>query len=173
MAAQPIKYWSTEIDATKSASELMALLVQYGATSTSIEWDGLGQPTGISFKIMDPRRGLLPVRLRARTDAVVELLRRQVQFKRGNRQEWEQGLRARATRIIWRHLRDLVEQQMLAIRIGQYELAEMFMHGVEVQTPDGRKGTLGEWVTTALVSGAVGRVDSGALLLPPAAPEGL
>ena len=94
--AQPIKYWDTEIDATKSAGEVMALLVRYGASRTSIEWDSFGEPTGIHFVIEDKRRGTLPIRLEARTEDVLRLILKERPFKQGNREDYEARMRSRA-----------------------------------------------------------------------------
>ncbi len=167
--AQPIKYWDTEIDAVQSASEVMALLVRYGASQTSIDWDN-GQPTGITFVIHDKKRGNLPIRLPARVDAVVALLKKEKPFTRGDSAEYEQRLHARARRVIWRHLKDLVEQQMLAVRIGQFELVEMFFHGVEVRTIEGTR-TMGAWMSQALEAGNLFQRDERGTLMLPAPPR--
>jgi hypothetical protein len=45
MARQPIKYAGTEIEAIKSATEIMSLLVRYGGEQTTFRWEA-GQPVG-------------------------------------------------------------------------------------------------------------------------------
>jgi hypothetical protein len=135
---QAIKYETTTIEAVKTAGELVSLIVKYGGRRTSIEWDESGQPTGIAFEIEDrSARRLIPVRLTARTERVREKLegaRPYTHRSRGTRQQWAEKLQEQAHRIVWRHLKDLVEQQLLAVEIGQYDLAEVFLHGVVTDT---------------------------------------
>lgn len=142
---EAIKYETTTIPARRTAGEIMELLAEYGARHVSLEYDSEGEPAAVSFAIHDPKLGqLVPVHLRARTEAVA---RRLLEVRPWNsrrraaiRAEYEREIRAQAHRIVWRHLKDLIEQQLLAVRIGQYELTDVFMHGLMLQ--DG--STVGE-----------------------------
>lgn len=158
MARQPIKYWETKVTAAKSASEVLDLLVRYKAERTTIEWDGAGNPLAVAFAIRDAQAGVIPVRLVARTADVKAALR-----KMGKYPKDEDHVR----RIAWRHLRDLIEQQLLSVHLGMSSLVETFFANVQVGQGAG-VSTLGEWVSVALQSGQVPRDIGGALMLPPA-----
>lgn len=157
MAKQPIKYWKTTVEAAKTAAELQTILVHAGATSTATEWKE-GVPTALTFTIPDARRGPLPIRLEARAEQVVQAVRKKRPGAPGLSIE-------QAHRIAWRHLRDLTEQQLLAVQLGQQDLAEAFLAAVVVND-----STLGKWLTLALESGETPRGTDGRLLLP--APRG-
>lgn len=135
--SQAIKYESTSIDAVRTASEIVGLVVKYGGSRTTIEWEQ-GQPTGISFEIEDRvLRRSIPVRLEARTERVYEMLAKARPWNsrsRASRGDYEAKQWQQAGRIVWRHLKDLIEQQLLAVEIGQYDLAEVFLHGVVLDT---------------------------------------
>lgn len=161
MSKQPVKYWETTIDATKSASEIMHLIVKYGGERTSIDWEG-GQPVGISFIIKDADLGSVPVRLQARTDNVFRLLQRKVKWSgRGSRADHEANLRARAQRIVWRHLKDLIEQQLLAVEIGQYGITDVFMSGLVIVDRSGQESTMGQLVRSHADQVGLLRLPSG------------
>jgi fucose 4-O-acetylase-like acetyltransferase len=66
-------------------------------------------------------------------------------YRRCSQAEYEQRQREKALRIIWRHLKDLIEQQLLAVQIGQYALTDMFLHGIMFKT-GGRVWTIGQMV---------------------------
>lgn len=149
---QPIKYWSTEVTAAKSASEILGILVHYRAQSTTVEWDSMKQPVSVRFVVVDGAHGNIPVIVRPRIEDVRLAVR-----KAGKTCDTE-----RARRIAWRHLKDLIEQQMLSVFLGMHSMVEAFFANVEV---DGDQ-TLGSWVTAALASGQVPRSKTGALLLP-------
>lgn len=156
--SQAIKYESTSIDAVRTASEIVGLIVKYGGTRTTIEWDG-GQPTGISFEIEDrTHRRTIPVRLEARTERVYQMLvkaRPWTSRSRASRTDYEGKQREQATRIVWRHLKDLIEQQLLAVEIGQYYLAEVFLHGVVLDTGMTVGETMAQYAQVGSGSGAM------------------
>lgn len=174
MARQPIAYAGTTIEATKSAMELIALLVAHRAEQTNVEWGPDGQPTSVSFILQDAKLGRVPVRLEARVDEVTRLLLKEKPYNgyRGvpSARAYEEKLRAQARRIVWRHLRDLVEQQLIAVKIGQYSLIETFMSNVQIRTPDG-ESTLGPWMQAAIQAGGFNQDKQGRLLLSPPAED--
>lgn len=173
MAKQPIAYWGTEIAASRSATEILALLVEYRAEQTGVEWDEKGEPTAVTFTLRDPELGRIPVRLDARVEEVTKLLLEQKPYNANYRypeREHAGRLREQARRVVWRHLRDLVEQQLLAVRIGQYRFVDVFLHGVQVRTPTG-SDTLGRWMHEAIKTGGFNADPSGRLLLAPPGPK--
>lgn len=161
MSKQPVKYWSTEIDAAKTASEIVSLIVRYGGERTSIDWTD-GQPAAVTFIIRDRELGSIPVHIPARIDNVERLLLERVPWSgRGEESEYRQKLRERALRIVWRHLKDLIEQQLLAVEIGQYTLTDVFMTGVLVSAPDGGETTIGALVRSHADQVGLLRLPSG------------
>lgn len=132
--AQPIKYWSTTVPASKTAAQIQTMLREYGALSVTLHYDREGEPTGVSFVIHDEKLARdVPVHLEARVDAVYRLLEERkgyTKYSQLSPEEHETKQRARAQRIIWRHLKDLIEQQLVAVEIGAFELTDVFLAGV-------------------------------------------
>jgi len=126
--AQAIKYESTTVAAIDSASNIAGLVMRYGGTRFEQRWDPFtGEITGIRFAIRTDE-GEVPIRLEAQTDTIVEILKGKV--KRSKKTEAD--FRAQAQRIAWRQLKDFVEQALLAVETGLFNLASAFMAGVEV-----------------------------------------
>jgi hypothetical protein len=154
MHKKGVKYFDTTIKAAISANEIVSMIVEYGGTRTSIDWDEEGNPSGIAFIAPDPKLGLVPIQLRANVDAVHKRLLQLHPYslrRKGTRTEYEKGLRDQAHRIIWRHLKDLIEQQLLAVYIGQFSLTDTFMQGVVVSDERGQPVTIGELVASRSV----------------------
>lgn len=155
--AQPIKYWDTDVPAARTASQLMDLLVKYKAERTMIEWDENAQPTAVMFAIRDAKLGVIPVRIKARVDEVAIAVRKIT----GRPVD-----RARAQRIAWRHLKDLVEQQLFGVSLGQMTMAETFFSNMLLAPQTGVE-TMGEYMQAALATGQMPRAIDGTLMLPP------
>lgn len=128
--AQTIKYESTKISAVQSAGEIATLVHRYGGTRFEQRWDPhTGELFGIRFAIQVEEQGEVPVRLTARTETIEEILR----DARGPRSSTTDAeIRAKAQRIAWRQLKDFVEQALLAVETGLFDLAAAFMAHVEV-----------------------------------------
>jgi hypothetical protein len=131
--AQAIKYETTSIAAEKSAGEIAALVAKYGASRFEQQWNERGELCAIRFALRT-ELGEVPVRMDARTERIMEMLRRPTWTLAERRQQ--------ALRIAWRHLKDLTEQLLLAVHLGLKDVGAAFMDSVEVIDP----GT-GETVT--------------------------
>lgn len=130
MAKQPVKYWDTQVSAAKSVGQVQDLIVKYGGHQTSIQWkDGL--PLAIGFVIHDAKLGRdIPVFLEARVGALKALILKRQPYQhsmRRTRDQYEREVNERALKIIWRHLKDLIEQQLIAVELGSQELTDVFM----------------------------------------------
>lgn len=125
MAKQAIKYESTSVDPTQSASEVAALVQRYGASRFELRWNAKNELEAIRFALRT-EIGEVPVRIEAHTDRVERLLLEA-------HPSWgKPKAREQAYRIAWRHLRDLTEQLLLAVQLGLKDVGAAFMDGVEV-----------------------------------------
>lgn len=135
MAKQAIKYQTTTIDAAKSASEIGALVQKYGGSRFEMRWGTFGNLTGIRFAIRAEGIGEVPVRLEAQTERIEEIL---TKARKGQNRYWRpseadlQKIREQAHRIAWRQLRDFVEQALLAVETGLFNIGAAFMAHIEV-----------------------------------------
>ena len=102
----PLLNYTTQIDATKTAAEVQAILAKAGATEVAMKYDN-GRPAAVIFRAptpFGPREFTLPIH----TDKVLAVLQRQkVQPKF---QTTEQ-----AERVAWRIVKDWVEAQLAII----------------------------------------------------------
>ena len=138
MARQVIKYQTTTVDAVKSAGQIQGLVQRYGGTRCEIRWDNEGRVTGVRFAIRHDRFGEVPVRLRARTKTIEDVLWSKTSMGRDR-------CAAQAHRIAWRQLRDVVEQLLFAVDTGLFLPHEAFMSSVETEDPEtGETLTWGE-----------------------------
>ena len=110
-----IKNYTTTIDVYRSLGEIQGALASHGARKIMIDYDGDGQPIGITCGIEKPegRRGLL---LPANVPGVKDVLARQkVKAQEGQ-----------AERTAWRNVRDWIMAQMAIIEAGQVDMEEVF-----------------------------------------------
>jgi hypothetical protein len=155
---QAIKYETTKIDPTQSASEVATLVQRFGASRFELRWNEVNELSGIRFSLRVNGVGEVPVRIDARTVRIEEIVH-------AAHRSWSVAeCREQALRIAWRHLRDLTEQLLLAVQLGLKDVGAAFMDGVEVW--DDRAGetvTVAEYLTryASLSAG-----DNGLRLLP-------
>lgn len=126
--SQPIKYASTKIPAVQSLGEIQAIVARYGASRFETRWNEDGSVWGIRFAIRS-EVGDLPVALRATSDRIFEILWA-ARSSRSNKTRDE--IQEQAERIAWRQLKDFVEQVLLAVETGLFDMAAAFMAHVEV-----------------------------------------
>ena len=110
-----IKNYTTTIDVYKSLGEIQSALASHGARKIMVDYDGAGQPTGITFGIETPEgpRGfLLPANVSGVKDAFA---REKVKAQKGQ-----------AERTAWRNIRDWIMAQMAIIEAGQVDMEEVF-----------------------------------------------
>jgi len=136
VASQPIKYFSTTVEASQSIAEVTELVRRYGAGRFEQRWNDEGQTEAVRFTLRTGEQlGDVPVVLRARTERILEILREAHPYnsrRKATAREHEEWLRAQAYRIAWRHLRDLTEQLLLAAQLGLRTVASAFMADLEV-----------------------------------------
>ncbi len=132
--SQAIKYESTTVEPEQSAAEIMQLVRAYGGTRFEMMWGNHGL-RGVRFAIQT-EHGEVPVRLEARVERVAEIIREKKPYSPQMRRTEEQYRawveQKLAYRIAWRQLRDFVEQSLLAVETGLFDIAGAFMANVEV-----------------------------------------
>ncbi|MDQ3917194.1 MAG: hypothetical protein M3348_01715 [Acidobacteriota bacterium] len=110
--------YTTEVEPTKTAGEIIGILAAKGAQSIMIDYRQ-GEPTGIAFKIAVRGRDV-GFRLPCNVEGAYKAMQRMniaPRFK-------EEG---QAKRTAWRILKNWVEAQMAIIECGQAEMAEVFL----------------------------------------------
>lgn len=105
-----IKNYTTTVEVHKSLGEIQGALAGHGARKIMVDYDGAGQPVGITFGIETPdgpRGFLLPANV-AGVKAV--FARQKVRAPEGQ-----------AERTAWRNVRDWIMAQMAIVEAGQVE----------------------------------------------------
>ena len=132
--SQAIKYESTTVEPEQSAAEIMRLVRAYGGTRFEMIWGDHGLQ-GVRFAIQT-EHGEVPVRLGARVERVAEIILQKKPYShrmRRSQLEYEKWVEEElAYWIAWRQLRDFVEQALLAVETGLFDIAGAFMANVEV-----------------------------------------
>ena len=111
-----IKNYTTTSDVHKSLREIQGALASHGARKVMVDYDGAGNPTGVTFGIETPEgpRGFL---LPANVDGVrAAFVRQKVKATSGQ-----------AERTAWRNVRDWIMAQMAIIEAGQVQIDEVFL----------------------------------------------
>lgn len=111
----PIKNYTTTVDVFKSLGEIQGALASHGARKIMVDYDGAGQPIGITFGIETPDgpRGFLLPANAAGVKAVFD--KQKVRAPEGQ-----------AERTAWRNVRDWIMAQMAIVEAGQVEIQEVF-----------------------------------------------
>lgn len=133
----PIKNYTTEVDESKTMSEIVALLVQKGAKSVQMDYDANQRPTSISFvvTVMDVP---IPFKLPCDFEGVYKYMAGEYRngaakanFLRNPKSKDQ------ARRVAWRIIKDWVGAQMAMIDAGQASVAQVFLPYVRFQEQGG------------------------------------
>jgi hypothetical protein len=119
----PLFAESTEVPASKSASEVVALLVRAGATSIN---HNLEKQRLVAISFVIPIANMsLPYKLPVRVEPVFQ----RVNGRRDNYSQSAMAARDReqAERIAWRHAFWWLKSQLALIELGMVQAAEVFM----------------------------------------------
>lgn len=134
--AQKIKYQDTTVDPMASAAQIAALISRYGARSFGQHYAEDGSLSGVHFVLRVQDAGDLPVMLRAPSQTIEAILW-------GGKipapaASWDKAGQAKrikvheqALRIAWRHLKDYIEQSLLAVQTGLFPVGAAFMAHME------------------------------------------
>ncbi|MDO8749978.1 MAG: hypothetical protein Q7K03_02375 [Dehalococcoidia bacterium] len=114
---------TTTIEASKTAGEIVALLVRHGARQVLMDYDGRGQVIGISWRV-PTKGGDIPYTLPINAAKVNEILTKQYHQGQVPRAALRDG---QAERVAWRILKDWVEAQMALLETTMVTLEEIFL----------------------------------------------
>lgn len=122
--AKPILNYTTEIAASKTIGEIVSLLLEFGVSSISTDYDpATKQPTALAFSV-ETARGIREFALPAHVDAVQRIL--QKRWDDGDRRLGKRHTTTEhATRVAWRVLKDWVEAQLALIQMGMARVDEV------------------------------------------------
>ena len=118
----PLLNYITKVNAQKTVTEGMGLLVAKGADEISIVYDGNQQACGLKWSVVSPRLGRVAFALPCNVDAVfVKLTEQRVMLTA------PEARRQQAIRTSWRILKDWVEAQMALLETGMVTMDEIFL----------------------------------------------
>ena len=118
----PLLNYTTKVNAQKTVTEVMGLLVAKGADEISIVYDDNRQPCGLKWSVLSPRLGRVAFALPCNTDAVfVKLTEQRVMVTS------PESRRQQAIRTSWRILKDWVVAQMALLETGMVTMDEIFL----------------------------------------------
>lgn len=127
MTGKP-KFYTTSIDASKTAGEIGETLRKYGARRYQVEFDDSGDPVGLAFAMVVDRLGVeVPVQLTAQIGALMARMKDEGVLP--NRAS-DADYRRQATRTAWRQLKAWVELSMEMVENGVKPFHEVFMADV-------------------------------------------
>lgn len=133
----PLKNYTTEISASKSVGEIQGILVAHGATAIMVNYGPDHEPSTVSFIVRVPQ-GDIPFRLPVHVAAVAKILSssRDPNYRRYDA-EYQKALvakiRAQASRVAWRILKDWVDAQMAIIETEMVTIEQVFLPYMQVK----------------------------------------
>lgn len=110
-----IKNYTTSIDVYKTLGEIQGELASHGARKIMVDYDGSGQPVGVTFGIETPEGPRLFC-LPANIDGVRAVFEKQK----------VRAAPGQAERTAWRNIRDWIMAQMAIIEAGQVDMVQVF-----------------------------------------------
>lgn len=117
----PIKDYTTKINPSKTAGEVMELLAQRGAQRIALEYDHeIGIPVALVFAV-NTEYGVRQFDLPIRAAGVLKALERDPKVPRALVNE------PQANRVAWRITKDWIEAQMALIEAGLASLDEVML----------------------------------------------
>lgn len=124
---QRIKAYSTDVPVDRTIAEIEKMLTTSGANKIVKDYDGVGNPIGLSFIINTPH-GRMPVKMPVRIEKVFEVFKIQVSKHLLERRYWEgTWAKAQAARVGWRILRDWLDAQLALINVEMASVSEIFL----------------------------------------------
>lgn len=129
----PLLNYTTEVEASKSRGEIMAMLQTGGVTAILLENNGAGEIEAISFR-MKTFFGELGYRLPANVAAVTLAINEQIKSEgRGSYRRKRKiplnlmNNKEQAERIAWRIVKDWLEAQLAINTIGAAKLEQVML----------------------------------------------
>ncbi len=121
MTGKKLYLQTTGVSVNKTASEIVAVLVEAGAREILTQFDASRKMVGIRFSL-DIKKQTQIYSLPARTESVFRILCDQKVYTYD-----EEKVRDQAERIAWRLLLRWVQAQLALIQVGMVEIDEVFL----------------------------------------------
>lgn len=124
-----IKYYTTEIAASKSISEIQGLLARSGATRVMFEYNDTGDVKALVFMLKVNDREM-PFKLPAKPEAVYKILYAGKEIRFYDQKKVDEVKRKRLNQSLntaWRIMKEWIEMQFALIELDQADAAEIFM----------------------------------------------
>jgi hypothetical protein len=129
----PLLNYTTEISESKTLGEITGLLISAKAQAILTEFDGVGNATAVSFKIVG-KFGPMSYRLPCEYKAAQQVLNTQSRTGKVPSRYFNDAVQAR--RVAWRITRQWLEAQLALVELQMVPIEQIFLS--YMQTDDGR-----------------------------------
>lgn len=146
MSAVPfIANESTTVPVTRTIQAIQGLVERFRAREFRTLYGHGGTPNAVRFTVIDPHlsqvegeEGVFTVELSAPSEMIRKALWRKARSPNRN------VLEAKAERIAWRQLHDIIRASLMGVESGLFTIGEAFLANLVVARPDGKEARLGQ-----------------------------
>ena len=118
-----LKNYTSGVPTSKTISRIEEVIAGAGATGVLKDYEG-GRLTALCFRIELPSGKMITIRLPANSEAVYNVLMKQVKRPR---KSTEAKIREQANRTAWKLMQDWTEIQISLIQMGQADFLQVFL----------------------------------------------
>jgi len=148
-----VKAADTTVPVEKSQQDIIKILGRYGARDFGFDDDPETRVATVRFKVK-ASQGMIPVELKVHVDLVHKAM-----YEGKEPREWRRATEIRARwreqskRTAWRLLVDWLDAALSTTSMGVQTVEEVFLAHVVLETVDGKRGRVIDYVQTAMVAG--------------------
>lgn len=116
----PLLNYTTTVPASRTVSEVQALLAKHGAAAVAVHYDDSGEPEALTFVLRTPhgeRTFLLPVDV-AGVQAALRRMETAGRFRASRKAAGTYTSPAHAHRVAWRVVKDWLEATLALVQAG-------------------------------------------------------
>lgn len=124
MAQKGLFTYTTEIEASKTISEIQEDLVNHGAKSVMANYTDHGTIEALSFMIVTPEKKVMAIRLPCDPKPVLRVLQQQANERKVPNSVVNE---AQALRVAWRIVKYWVEAQMALLETQMVKMEQVFL----------------------------------------------
>lgn len=114
---------TTQVEATKTAAEITACLVNAGARQIAMEYNGSKTPSGLAF-VLVVNGFPFPFKLPVRVEPVFKIINGRRTYNRISNSAQDRG---QAEKVAWRQLLRWIQAQLAMIETGMVASQEVFL----------------------------------------------
>jgi hypothetical protein len=116
---------TTKVEASKTASEIQALLGQFGCSAVMIDYDEHKYPCAMAFTVTVLKAQSVSFRLPINVDPIFNIFQKR-------RSSWDRSNcatkdREQARRVAWRQVLRWIQAQLAMIEVGMVRTEEVFL----------------------------------------------